>query len=366
MDKMHKSPVIAIIFGCVLLITILFSGSLIDNRTFTWKEKHIPVQADIEKSADLVARNYKQLLECTEAILLAGEESGSIRYYHDSDDIDAELARACTELMLRTPIGAFAVASLEMKPVPVLTYHNIRVTVQYNRTQEEIHALRTLNSSSELQSILKPALSEQAPSVLLSMEYYSPELLNFEKNLSALCATSPDCCYGLDGYSIQTYPDEGLSRIVEIKLSYCLTPQEAEYRRTAAANEITAISNQIQSETPITLLRFLHDRIANTTKWEKNESIGNTAYDVLIEKKGSAFGIAATFLQLCRAKNLSCYIVNGTYQGSSHTWNMVFLNNTWYHIDLAQSCLSPANYDHFMVSSDNMDGYTWTNPPFFQ
>lgn len=362
---MHKSHLLGIVLGCVLLAAVIFSGMSIDNRTFTWKQKHVSAQTDIEHPAYLVARNYQQLLECTQAILLAGEEGGTIRYYHDSDDIDAELARACAELMLRTPIGAFAVEALEMRPAPVLTYHNIRVTAKYKRSKEEIRAIHTLNSSSELQNILKPGLNDLAPSVLLSMEYYSPDLLNLEKNLATLCAATPDCAYGLSGYSIRTYPDEGLSRIVEIKFTYSLSPDEAKRRRTAAANEILRVSNQTQNDTPVTLFRFFHNHIAGTTEWEQTSSSGNTAYDVLIKKRGSAFGIAATFLQLCRAKNLSCYIVNGTYQGNAHTWNMVFLNNAWYHIDLARSCLAPENYDCFMAPSDRMDGYTWTNPPFF-
>lgn len=361
MDIMHKTPLFGIILSVLLLIAIFGSGLLIENRSFTWQQPHEQVRSDFSDSAYLVARNYKQLLDCAEAILSAGETVGSIRYYHDTEDISAELARACSEITLNTPIGAYAVASLHMEPTRVLSYHNIRVTVEYKRTAEEIASLYTLNSSSELQTLLRPALIALKPSLLLRMEYFDPELLKLDENLSALLCSDPDCCYGLTGYSTQTYPNEGLERIVEIRFTYDRSPEDAQRLRTAASQEIQTIASQIESDSLPVILRSFHDRIVSSTEWEES-SDANTPYHVLFEKRGTSYAIAATFYQLCRAKNLPCYIVHGTYRGAAHTWNLIYHDNKWHHIDLAFGSRSPASYDHFMVSPENMTDYEWKTP----
>lgn len=358
---MHKTPLFGIILGALLILSILCSGLLIDNRSFTWQQPHTPVHSDFGDSAYLVARNHKQLLDCTEAILSAGEESGSIRYYHDTEDISSELARACTEISENTPIGAFAVESLSMAPTRVLSYHNIRVSAKYKRTPEEIASLRTLNSSSELQGLLRPALTALKPSLLLTMEYFDPELLNLEENLSSLLTSDPDCSYGLSGYSVHTYPNQGLERIVEIRFEYDCSPEEALRRRSRTQEEIQLISAQIESESVPVVLRSLHDRIVNTAKWSELSS-ANSPYHVLFEKQGTSYAFAATFFKLCRLKALPCYIVQGTYRGAPHTWNLIYLENKWHHIDLARSSLSPANYDLFMTPSDQMKDYEWKTP----
>ncbi|MBE6915505.1 MAG: hypothetical protein E7471_02605 [Ruminococcaceae bacterium] len=358
---MHKTPLFGIILGILLILAILCSGLLIENRTFTWQQPHTPVRSDFGDSAYLVARNYKQLLDCTEAILSAGEDVGSIRYYHDTEDISAELAVACDEITHHTPIGAFAVESLKMEPTRVLSYHNIRVSVKYKRTEDEITSLYPLNSSSELQDILRPALTTLKPSLLLTMEYFSPELLNLAENLSSLLVSDPDCCYGLSGYSVHTYPDEGLDRIVEIRFNYDCSPEEALSRRNATTQEIQTITNQMESDRAPVILRSFYDRIVSSTEWDE-ASVAKTPYHVLFENRGTSYAIAATFYKLCRAKNLPCYIVQGTYRGTPHTWNLIYLDNKWHHIDLAHGSRSPASYDLFMVSSENMKDYEWKTP----
>ncbi len=358
---MHKIPLFGIILGVLLSLAILCSGLLIENRTFTWQQAHTPVHSDFADSAYLVARNYKQLLDCAEAILSAGEETGSIRYYHDTEDISSELSRACTEISENTPIGAFAVESLSMAPTRVLSYHNIRVSAKYKRTPEEIASLRTLNSSSELQDFLRPALTALKPSLILTMEYFDPKLLSLEENLSSLLSSEPDCSYGLSGYSVHTYPDHGLERIVEIRFEYDCSPEEALRRRNRTQEEIQLISAQIESESVPVVLRSLHDRIVSSVVWEETSAV-NTPYHVFFEKRGSSYAISAAFFQLCRTKNLPCYIVQGTYRNTPHTWNLIYWNNAWHHIDLARATLSPASYDHFMVSSENMKEYAWKIP----
>lgn len=360
---MHKFPLLGIVLSIALLFAVLFSGRLIDNRSFTWEQPHAPMQTNLEGSTYLVARNYKQLLDRAQSILLAGEESGNIRYYDSSEDIQADLARACSELTSNTPIGAFAVESIQMTPTQLLSYYNIRVSVSYRRTAEEIASLQPLNSSSELSEILQTALTNLSPALFLSMEYYSPELLNLSKNLTTACRENPDCCYGLAGYQVTTYPDTGLDRIVEIRFTYDATQEESQRRRNAVSAQIEKILAQTDATNPSVALRHFRDQIVGSTKWvSRASSEDDTPYGVFFNQKGTAFGLSATFYQLCRAANLPCYLIVGTYRGEPHSWNMIYVDNHWYHIDLAQECLSPAYYDHFMVSSENMSEYVWSNP----
>lgn len=354
---MHKFTVFGILLALVLIVTASTCGLFINGRTFSWEAAHTPSESSLENSY-LVARNYKQLLDRAQALLLAGETTGNIRFYGTTENISADLARACTELTAGTPIGAYAVESITMTPTQMLSYQNIAVTVVYRRDFSQIASLRELESSSDLPGILQAALSASAPTVALSMDYYSPELLNFEQNLADTCAAFPDVCYGLSGYEISTFPNEGLSRIVEIRFSYDISAEEIARRRKLASDKIAAIVSKIETKDPQTAYRAFFDFIRSIAhKTERTSSSDDTPYAVLLEGHGTAFGMSATFYQLCRAASLPCYLVNGTKNGASHTWNLVFYENAWYHIDLTADGM-------FMLAGQSMHDYAWKNPDF--
>jgi len=358
---LHKFTVFGVFLALVLIGTTLTCGLFIDGRTFSWEAAHTPSETTLEESSYLVARNYKQLLDRAQSLLLAGETSGNIRFYGTSETLSADLNRACTELTLGTPIGAYAVDSITMTPTQMFSYQSIAVSVVYRRELSEIASLRVLESSSDLPGILHTALSSNAPTIALSMDYYSPELLNFEQNLSDTCATFPDVCYGLSGYEISTFPSEGLSRIVEIRFSYDTSAEESARRRKLASDKIAAIVSEIETEDPQAAYRAFFNRIRSTAHTaERTSSTDDTPYGVLLEGRGTAFGMSATFYQLCRAESLPCYIVIGTKNGAAHAWNLVFLENSWYHIDLTGE--DPDGT--ILLTGAEMQGYAWKNPDF--
>lgn len=57
-------------------------------------------------------------------------------------------------------------------------------------------------------------------------------------------------------------------------------------------------------------------------------------------KKGICYDIASLFAAMCKTQNIPCYIVKGEYNGISHAWNNVYIDNTWYKIDPNQKTFS--------------------------
>ncbi|MBR5313770.1 MAG: transglutaminase domain-containing protein [Clostridia bacterium] len=71
----------------------------------------------------------------------------------------------------------------------------------------------------------------------------------------------------------------------------------------------------------------------------KDDPVGKKAYvpnttSILESKKGICYDYAALFAALCRSQNIPCSIEKGYYYGGYHAWNKVYLNDTWYTMDL--------------------------------
>lgn len=76
----------------------------------------------------------------------------------------------------------------------------------------------------------------------------------------------------------------------------------------------------------------IHDWITTNVQYDHSLK-RRTAYDALIHKSTVCSGYASLFWHLCHAAAIPCRIVTGTGKFEAHAWNMVQLDNYWYHID---------------------------------
>jgi len=57
----------------------------------------------------------------------------------------------------------------------------------------------------------------------------------------------------------------------------------------------------------------------------------------LSARKGICYDFAHLFAAFCRSQNVPCYVVDGTKIDNAnyhHTWNQVFFNSSWWHVDV--------------------------------
>lgn len=89
-------------------------------------------------------------------------------------------------------------------------------------------------------------------------------------------------------------------------------------------------------------VKRIHDWMVNEISYAEDNNQNENSYDIyggLLEKNAVCEGYARTFKLLMDRLNIPCLLVAGTATNSngeteSHAWNQVFLNGTWYAIDV--------------------------------
>lgn len=87
--------------------------------------------------------------------------------------------------------------------------------------------------------------------------------------------------------------------------------------------------------------KAIHDYIVNNTKYDNgfttNEGVispeSHTIYGVLVEGVGVCGGYAKTMKYLLDEVGIDSIVIGGTANGINHAWNMVKLDNEYYHVD---------------------------------
>lgn len=357
---MRVRIITGVVLAIFLIAAMFFPNAWITGRTTSWSEAHVKTQPTSDTSY-LVARTYSQLTDRLLTLIQAGAETGLIRLYNYTSDAKADLARAQKDILSSTPLGAFAVYDLKLTGTQVLSYYDVSVSISYSRPPEVLASIHQADSAEKFSAALSDAIKNSKTELLVMVEYYSEELINIPHLLSQLKLTHPDVCYGFEGYKLTLYPDHGLHRLLALSFTYNATPGELARQRALAESALSTLISRTAWLSGESQLRLFRDELLRLAALrEPRESTeDDTPYGLLVGGHGSAFGFASTFSILCERAQIPCALVVGTYRGAPRIWNMVRLNDTWYHIDLAAENQNPAAYTYFLKTGAQMIGYDW-------
>ena len=125
----------------------------------------------------------------------------------------------------------------------------------------------------------------------------------------------------------------------DIKTSY-IVPLPNKKKMQKEIDEVTSkIVEEIKGKTSdkMEMLTLLHDKLSNTITYHDapiTQDLLYTVYGALVWGYTVCEGYARTMRYLCKQLDIDCIIVTGTSKNEQHMWNMVRLDNEWYHIDL--------------------------------
>ena len=159
--------------------------------------------------------------------------------------------------------------------------------------------------------------------------------------------------------------------VVNFVLEYHEDTETVLKYRAQVKKEIDALSKKLWSEKDDAekRVRAIHDYIIKETKYtEKNSQImlDHTPYGPLLKGRGVCDGYTYTAKLLLDAAGIENEVVGGKAGGEDHSWNMVKLSETYYHMDVTwDDPVDPSGkdrliYDYYLKSDAYMrDDHTW-------
>lgn len=137
---------------------------------------------------------------------------------------------------------------------------------------------------------------------------------------------------------------------------------EMEAALDAKAREIVAsIAPSGMSQTEQELA--IHDWIVNNTRYDQSYSI-HDPYTTLFRHTGVCEGYALLAQKMFTIAGIKSMVVEGTADGVSHAWNLVYINNKWRHVDCtwddpvsSEDILSHDYYN--LTDSEISTSHTW-------
>lgn len=190
------------------------------------------------------------------------------------------------------------------------------------------------------------AIKELSPIVTLKKYQYIDDnttQVDVEKAMQYFLNDHPEVFYLNNKYTISTRKS-AFGTNIEVGVKYSVENiNDLEVQMSKVEDEIDKLVEKVIGMEKIDAEIYLHDELASMTTYYEYENIEDvplnqhSIYGALIEKSAVCDGFAKAMQLLLQRIGMESILVSGTLEGSSHAWNMVKLNDKWYHLDVTSN-----------------------------
>ena len=237
------------------------------ERSHVSSTAHVDYAMEEDDESILRAETYQGLVNSMRYFIDGHRSGGVIRLYNYTGDVASDLAAARDEV-LQDPVGAFAVGALSYESTRILTYYEVTLSISYSRTAREVEEIPEVLGLSGVRQELNRLVSERHRSAVFMASYFSGDMGLVDNLLLQGIYNAPELyCYP-DGpekdldYTISLYPETGARRIVEIKVNW----QDSEQQAVRRAEELEMAASALLEASPPAGERYTVEELAGVVR----------------------------------------------------------------------------------------------------
>ena len=338
----------------ILSLALLLSGcSWLDGEYHSVK----PHTAESGKPSDnvIVVSDYLQLRDALVDMVNSGKQKDIFYASGFSlDDVDQYMNTAIMHISNNCAVGAYAVDEVTYEAGISGDFTAIAVTVTYVHGRQEILRIKKVTNMDGLKGMIRFAVNHCDASAVIRVNEY--EDMDLELFVQEYANENPHLCMEVPQVTVNTYPERGKERVVEISFAYTTSRDALRTMQNMVAPIFSAAELYVQgSERELQKYEQLYAFLMERFDYQIDTSI-TPAYSLLRYGVGDSKAFAMVYRVMCQNADLQCQVVSGTRNGEAHYWNLIRFDDTDYHVDL----LASNEVGEFtLMLPEEMSGYVW-------
>ena len=302
------------------------------------------------------AGNYLQLRNALVNMVDSGEESRVISVVgFEEEQLAQSMDMAVRYIKNNYPVGAYAVEDIAYELGNIGGAVAVAVDITYIHGKSELQRIRQVEDMDQARTLIEEALTQYDPSLVMLVGAYEPE--DIHQLVDDFAAENPDVVMETPEVTVQTYPDTGYRRVMELKFTYqsgrdSLRSMREVVQRVFRSAALYVNNDAGDSQKLSQLYAFLMERFDG---YQIKTSI-TPAYSLLNHGVGDSAAFAKVYAEMCERVNVECLVVVGTRDGEPWCWNIVQEDGYFYHVDLLDC---QTRNDFRTLTDGQMTDYVW-------
>lgn len=349
------------LWSLALLLVLTGCSSLIPNE-YLVVSPHANSGVQAADADAVTAENYLSLKNAILNLVCTGQTEGVIRVTNYDGDVSSDLAEAAYEVCKQDPLGAYAVDYMTHSCTQIVSYYEIRISITFRRTVEEIARIQSISTQYQLQERLQYALDRYSSRLTLRLSNYRGQDQDISDYVANYCAANPATIMETPSVSVSVFPESGSVRILEINFTYTNTPENLNAKASAVQQSIDAAAEYIRyRQDDRDKLQLLFTYLMERFQYRATETT-TPLYSALCGGIADSTGLAQAWQLICDQAGVECYTVTGMRDSEACTWNIVGIDGSYRHLDLQRCVLQ---LEQLTLWTDNeMSGYYWNTEQY--
>lgn len=322
-----------IVLACALTLSLLFGCRAQSDGEYYVDVPHAQHTKVKEFPNSNSISSFYSLRNAVMNIIRAGRINETLRVSDYNGNLDDDLKTITTEMTTENPLGMYAVSSILFEQTSILSYRELKVTMQYRRTTEEIRTISEVLSMYDFERSMTDVFQAFEDGHVFSFSVFSDTDINFRRRLAQCWAANPATAVGLGELNVVNYPEKAQNRIVEISVHYLEETDVLKKQQQELEEAAVKICAQFQGETESEKLEFVAQYLRGSVTYVADEAVEMTgatvelpriprytAYGALIERKAAQPGMVLAAKLLCRQLGIDSELVLGEKDGAAYQW----------------------------------------------
>lgn len=299
--------------------------------------------------------NYSDICTALEDMVLSAVESGSLSAQsYTMERLTNHMEPAIRHIKTTFPLGAYAVEDITYEVGTSRGSSAVAITITYNHNRSMLPKMRQVNNMAAAEALITTALNRCDSSLVMYVEnYVSTDYLQLIRDYAM---THPAQVMELPQLTENHYPESGTRRVIALQFTYQNSKESLLNMQSYVQPVFSSASLYVSGESDQNIkFEMLSSFLAGRNDYTVETSM-TPSYSLLRHGVGDSKAFASVYATMCNRVDLNCQVISGTKDGEAWHWNIIQIDENYYHVDLIQNLEEGS----FQKRTDaQMSGYVW-------
>ena len=360
----------ALIVIICLMTLLVCSGceDILKGDTYSIVPHHIEI-SDRPPEEVIEVSDYAGLKAAVLGLVTQHVDTGRLRIYSYSGDIQTDIDKVCLEIQNDDPLGAYAVSGLICSTQRIVSYTEVEIKLEYKRDKSQIDSIITVSTQRFLATELLSAISDYRDEAVFRTSIQTITAEEITDLVRQVYYQNPRRIVMLPVTAVDTFPSSGDDRIYELVFRNYDRSSIMQQYGGSLTESVRRNAESAGGDTDAEILLSLAENligacaydegIARTISEHGAQNFAVTAYGALVTGSAVGEGFAMAFKALCDELGFNCSVVLGSLDGMVHAWNIVSIYGDYYHIDVSMCTVNGIETMFLKTDEDIKETYLW-------
>lgn len=319
--------VTALMLLCASGCSAMFSNTYQSEQDFQGNEK-IELDENVR-----VVQNYAELRRLVFGMMNDHVETTELLFSGYTGNVVSDIASVCNAVTTESSYGAYCVEYVSYDLRQIVSSYEAKISISYLYTQDELKILQTTSNLESFGDMIVSALEGEDTKLVVRVNNGTSDLETLNELVEQTVRDHPLAISYIPKFQVKIYDGNSSQKIYDVSFRYDETIENS-FRLQEIHSALDRAINTMGDVTDENRVVFAADLLGDSCEYRQGS--GSTAFDALVECVADSRGIACAFKALCDRTGVECMVVSGRMDKQEHYWNIVKINDAYYHMDITQ------------------------------